>query len=1625
MKQLFILTCIFLCNVSNNLSAQCNRPNPSDNPCNASTFCNTAQLDAFCSAIPTPITNKIYMKPNGFCGSLESPSWFKFVAETATLSLRFTANACGGDGVQAVVLSATNCSDSATYTAVSNCSNPMGLEPVSTITANGLVAGQIYYLLVDGYQGAGCSYTVDVLSGTIRPTNTPLPNVTTIFGPTTVCANATNVTFSVPKVTNVTDYRFTITNITTNTIIFDGIRTDSFYTVSAFPATGTIRICVKYKNDCTESTTPFCVNVDINTSVNINLPTVYLCPGSFYTLPDGLVVDNTSPPLTDQTQGFTAQKTGQAGCDTTFNVTVVSYALREGNRSLFLKPAETVAVCNTNITGVVACGRRDQVVTCSGAAVNGCDSIVNTAIFNAKQTNTVNPNNPTLNCNSFTLQANHADTCAETRHDERYQWFYQSVANGPLSNLNNSTGRHVASTAGIYVLVIRDSVYSKSAAFTGYRILIDTIRNTVTGNGSTGALPTPTAINGRADTTICQGAITVLRTTRVAGATSYSWSFARNGGTIIGAANDTSIVVQWANNTAGDTVFVKAKNLCDSSAAQKIAIVVINFANLNAGPDRPVCGLQTALAGVTSTGSGRWTTISATGANFTNDASPTTNVTVTTSGVYQFVWTETSGACSKSDTVAITFNPTPQYSGLRDSCNVTRTSFFSKFNVTAGTPPFTLINTATNASVGTLNTLGAFTSNALPVGTYNLLVRDANTCSTPQFSVTQACTACFTRSGIMDTTTALSICEGDSARATYLGGFTSDGNDVLQFVLHTGNPKTGILQRSSTPIFGFRAANMTFETTYYISAIAGDDSTRQVRLNDPCFSGSTGVAVVFHRRPTATFTAPSTSLCVGSCQDLRYVFTGKAPYTITTRITEGALSRDTTVAGRPTPYLSTICPIVNTTYRLVSVSDSFGCANTTLTQQITVTVSTPLEAGTPRPPLSICAGIDSSVTLLTQLIGALPGGTWSEVSTVRSTGGAFNAAAGTFRSRNQLAASYRFAYVVRQVNGSPCPSDTAIVTINILAAPIADAGPNDTLTCDNTSVTLGGANSSTGTDITYRWTGGNLGGNFQYVTTQEPGTFVLRVTSPTCFATDTVVVYIDTASPRAIIRPIAVNTLTCKLDSIILNGTASTPLGQLEYVWLRGQTPHDNNPITEVRAGALYTLGVVNLRNGCVDIDTVTIYENRTPPTVLIRTPPTVNCKDSVVTIDASASSRGVPYTFTWKTANGGRFLRDSTTLQPKTNSAGFYELTVIDTSNGCPASQFVFVRVDTARPTAIATALDTIDCNNPIIGLTGRGSTLGATISYSWVARPGHITSGENTLNPNADEPGIYILTVQNTKNFCTNSDTAEVIRNTERPRNISLTIKKPSCYGECDANFKIDTVIGGSKPYLYSTDGKVFTTRNLFQNQCAGTFKLYIQDAGGCQIDTTFSINQDKQLSVSLGIDTTIKLGDSILLRVQTNADSVKKIVWLPAADSTKCPKGGFCTEQWVRPTVGTTYKATVTNNAGCSATGTIRVSIDKKRPIFVPTIFSPESQTSQNSVLMIYGSNVVKIIKRFQIYDRWGNGMFTQQNFKPDNPAFGWDGRLRGRNALPDVYVYFIEVEYLDNTTEVIEGDFTLIR
>lgn len=92
-----------------------------------------------------------------FCGTIENNHWFSFVADSTEITFFLAVSNCYfGNGIQAQVLSSPDCMN---FTAVSNCFNP-GTQASGSIVATGLVVGQTYYLMVDGYARDDCDYLV-------------------------------------------------------------------------------------------------------------------------------------------------------------------------------------------------------------------------------------------------------------------------------------------------------------------------------------------------------------------------------------------------------------------------------------------------------------------------------------------------------------------------------------------------------------------------------------------------------------------------------------------------------------------------------------------------------------------------------------------------------------------------------------------------------------------------------------------------------------------------------------------------------------------------------------------------------------------------------------------------------------------------------------------------------------------------------------------------------------------------------------------------------------------------------------------------------------------------------------------------------------------------------------------------------------------------------------------------------------------------------------------------------------------------------------------------------------------------------------------------------------------------
>ena len=94
------------------------------------------------------------------------------------------------------------------------------------------------------------------------------------------------------------------------------------------------------------------------------------------------------------------------------------------------------------------------------------------------------------------------------------------------------------------------------------------------------------------------------------------------------------------------------------------------------------------------------------------------------------------------------------------------------------------------------------------------------------------------------------------------------------------------------------------------------------------------------------------------------------------------------------------------------------------------------------------------------------------------------------------------------------------------------------------------------------------------------------------------------------------------------------------------------------------------------------------------------------------------------------------------------------------------------------------------------------------------------------------------------------------------------------------------------------------------------------------------------------------------------------------------------------------------------------------FFPNIFSPDGDGINDVVFVQTNSKITEVIF-FRIVDRWGNMVFEDQFFQPNDPIHGWDGRFKEKPLNPGVFLYWIEMKTDDGEIITRKGDLTMIR
>ncbi|MBL7797167.1 MAG: gliding motility-associated C-terminal domain-containing protein [Saprospiraceae bacterium] len=472
---------------------------------------------------------------------------------------------------------------------------------------------------------------------------------------------------------------------------------------------------------------------------------------------------------------------------------------------------------------------------------------------------------------------------------------------------------------------------------------------------------------------------------------------------------------------------------------------------------------------------------------------------------------------------------------------------------------------------------------------------------------------------------------------------------------------------------------------------------------------------------------------------------------------------------------------------------------------------------------------------------------------------------------------------------------------------------------------------------------------------------------------------------------------------------AGTP-ADFNFLWEDGST---DSVRTDLCPG-YNSVTVTDASKNCFRIDSVLIAAP--PDFVATFSNDSVSCFGatdgrSAVTV---TGGNGLPYTYLW---SSGATLPTAANLP-----AGPISLTVTDNS-GC--TQVFVTQIE--EPAQIIATKDQLNSRNPLC-FGGNTGTLALTVTggtgnytFSWANAAGPITDTSNPLDNLSS--GTYSVTVTDDAG-CTAVQTGIILSDPAPVQGAYLPWEPILCFGE-ETTLFIDTITGGAgDPYQYSLDFGVYLDPGFPINMGGGEHYITYVDRLGCEYTDTIFVQEPAPITVIFDPnEVEIELGDSLQLIPIISGATVTDFDWTPPT----LLSNPDTLEPFTRTYESQEYTLVVYDANGCSATGSIQINVDPNRNVYIPNAFIPGNVKGLNDHFNLNIGRGVEIVNYMRIFDRWGNLMYQRESFIPNNNDFaeGWDGKYKGQIVQNGVYVYLIEVKFLDGRVLLYRGDVSVLR
>ena len=570
------------------------------------------------------------------------------------------------------------------------------------------------------------------------------------------------------------------------------------------------------------------------------------------------------------------------------------------------------------------------------------------------------------------------------------------------------------------------------------------------------------------------------------------------------------------------------------------------------------------------------------------------------------------------------------------------------------------------------------------------------------------------------------------------------------------------------------------------------------------------------------------------------------------------------------------------------------------------------------------------------------------------------------------AGTYEVELVVS--NPTACnPTDTFNLEIEVLDG---ESTLTDTSFCTGDELYL----DATTPNGTYEWQDGSTVATY---TVQQPGTYWVDVSIGGCARRDSFVV----ESATVVSIDLGPDTSACDVNSFLLD--ASDP-GIVSYEWQDGS----QNPQFTATGDGIYTVIGIDT-SGCAVTDDIELGFGQTP--IVDLGADEVLCDGETLTLSPDLQ-------------NSDPLWQDgSTDAIYSIQTAGTYWLQL--DNDGCVGSDSI--NVDFYPPISPNASANSITCANDCNGSVLVEPTGGSGMGYTFQWNTGDVTDALANLCP-----GPYTVTITDS-NDCTAEET--LIVDAPSPLEMVVTFEDVECAGDMDGLIEVSSVTGGVPPYTYAFDGGDFGQTSGMSQLSGGEYEVAVQDSLGCIISEAVAIYEPDAFVIFAGQDIRLQLGEATQFNAQIIPYTDQTINWSPPdfLDCTDCPDPTLC------PTNTTLYLLTVTDPVtGCALTDSLLVTVDKERLVYVPNAFSPNEDGANDFFTLFAGAGIEEILE-LKVFDRWGELMFENYNFPPNDVSQGWDGTFKGETLNPAVFAYYAKVLFKDEVEILYEGGVHLMR